>query len=70
VAKICISCGKDHSQSNEKYCGSCGNKIVEKREDFIRAQCTQCGKPIMAHKNASMHLCDYHWSVYDAMEGY
>jgi len=70
MEKICIKCGKEPINSHDKYCSECGNKIVEKRKDFIKSQCRICGKPIMAHINATHHFCDYHWDIFDANDGW
>jgi len=71
MEKICIKCGREFDLGyKEKYCGSCGTEITEKRDDFIRKTCQICGKPVYGHKNSSHFFCDYHWDIYDANDGW
>jgi ribosomal protein L37E len=70
MKKICIKCGKETVNSQDNYCSSCGGKIIEERKDFIKSKCRICGKPIYVHIKATHHFCDYHWSVFDANDGW
>ena len=69
-SKFCLGCGLRYDYDAPNYCGHCGGKIIDKREGFVYSVCKICGKKIYIPEGADMHLCDYHWEIYDANEGW
>lgn len=69
MKRVCIECGLEHTDSADAFCFKCGGKIVEKKEDWEVKTCKICSKKNYLPKSA-MNLCDYHYEIYDANEGW
>lgn len=68
--RVCPSCGREEKRTLIRFCRDCGLEYEVVPMSYIRSKCKICTRPILTNPNADMHLCNYHWEIYDANEGW
>jgi len=68
--RVCPGCGKEKPNVAVRFCQDCGNEFEEVPVNFISSTCKICDRPILVNPDSDMHLCTYHWEIYDANEGW